>query len=626
MRIRLASVALFLVAAMLTVVGRSAGVEPPLVPDELKQRAWDRGRVRVIVRLDTAFVPEAALPTAAHVARQHQTIAGAQSIVSAGVRRFPHRVIRQFQGLPLMAIEVDADGLRALEALRGVVAGVEEDRLQFPLLAQSVPLINGDEAWTAGFDGTGTIVAILDTGVAKSHAFFGGRVVAEACFSTSDPALGIVSLCPGGVDGPGNNTALNCSTAVGGCDHGTHVAGIAAGGTTGASGSGVAPGAKIIAVKVFSQANNSFLCGGPPSCIGAFSSDVIAGLSHVFNSRNDFPGLSIAAVNLSLGSQELFTANCDSDSHKPAIDQLRAAGIATVVASGNDGSTDAMSSPACISSAVSVGSTTKTDAVSFFSNSASFLGLLAPGGDASGGAGDILSAVPGGGFARKTGTSMSTPHAAGAFAVLRQAVPAATVTQLVQALQMTGQPIFDGRNGITTPRIDVLAALDDLVPTAVEFSSATYSASEDAGTATITLTRSGDTSGTSTVRVSTSNGTATAGSDYVALTSQLVTFSPGETSQSVDVMLVDDFVIEPDESVNLRLSGPTAALLGAQRTAVLTILNDDQPGVFAFSTGSYSVDEGAGTAAITVTRTAGLAAGASVRVSTSNGTAVAGQD
>jgi subtilisin family serine protease len=626
MRIRLASVALLLVTAMLAGVGRGAGVEPPLIPDELTRRAWDRGRVRVIVRLDTAFVPEAALPTAAHVAQQHQTIASAQSIVSAGLRGFPHRVIRQFPGLPLMAIEVDAAGLRALEALRGVVAGVEEDRLHFPMLAQSVPLINADEAWTTGYDGAGTIVAILDTGVAKSHAFFGGRVVAEACFSTSDPDFGIVSLCPGGVDGPGNNTALNCSTSVEGCDHGTHVAGIAAGGTTGASGSGVAPAARIMAIKVYSQANDAFVCGGPPSCIGAFASDVIAGLSHVYNSRNDFPGLTVAAVNLSLGSLDVFTANCDTDSHKPAIDQLRAAGIATVVASGNQGSANAMSAPACISSAVSVGSTTKTDVVSFFSNAASFLSLLAPGGDLSGGPGDIRSSVPGGGFGRKAGTSMATPHVAGAFAVLRQAVPTATVAELLQALQATGEPISDGRNGITFPRIDVLAALDHLVPTSVEFSSAAYSAGEETGTATITLTRSGDTSGTSTVRVSTSNGTATAGSDYLALTEQLVTFGPGETTKSIDVTLVDDFAIEADETVNLTLGSPTAALLGTQRTGVLTIVSDDQSGVFVLSAGSYSVDEGAGTAAITVTRTAGLAAGVSVRVSTSNGTAVAGQD
>ncbi|MSP41684.1 MAG: hypothetical protein EXR70_24635 [Deltaproteobacteria bacterium] len=152
------------------------------------------------------------------------------------------------------------------------------------------------------------------------------------------------------------------------------------------------------------------------------------------------------------------TTNCDSDPRKPIIDSLRAANIATVIAAGNNGFTNQLSFPACISSAVSVGSTgdgsggSTQDAISSFSNSASFLSLLAPGQV-------ITSSVPGGGYANFQGTSMATPHVTGAFALIKQALPGLTVSQALSALQSSGLPILDTRNGITKPRIRILNAL-----------------------------------------------------------------------------------------------------------------------------------------------------------------------
>src|SRR3989441_1055210 len=161
---------------------------------------------------------------------------------------------------------------------------------------------------------------------------------------------------------------------------------------------------------------------------------------------------------MSLGGGS-FSAACDAEPEKAIIDTLRSAGIATVVASGNDGSPTTLSSPACISSAVSVGSTTKSDAVSSFSNVAPFMSLFAPGED-------ILSSVTGGGFAMLSGTSMATPHVAGSWAILKQAAPAATVDQTLAALQSTGVPITDTRSGtpVTRPRIRVDLALNQLDP------------------------------------------------------------------------------------------------------------------------------------------------------------------
>src|SRR5262249_34575624 len=151
------------------------------------------------------------------------------------------------------------------------------------------------------------------------------------------------------------------------------------------------------------------------------------------------------------GSQDA----CDTanGATKAAIDNLVAAGIATVVASGNDGSAQGIETPACISSAVSVGSTSASDQISSFSDSASFLSLLAPG-EA------IVSAYPGGGTAIGSGTSEATPHVSGAFAILKQQSASASVATILGALRSTGLPLTDPRNGVTTPRIRIEQALN----------------------------------------------------------------------------------------------------------------------------------------------------------------------
>jgi len=161
---------------------------------------------------------------------------------------------------------------------------------------------------------------------------------------------------------------------------------------------------------------------------------------------------------MSLGGGS-FAAPCDGEPYKPIIDNLRAAGIATVVAAGNSGQTAALTSPACISSAISVGATTDTDQVAAFSNAASFLSLFAPGDT-------ITSSVPGGGFEAFSGTSMAAPHVAGGWALLRQAQPGSTVDEVLDALSATGVPVTDIRPGgsVTRPRIRLLDALVALSP------------------------------------------------------------------------------------------------------------------------------------------------------------------
>jgi len=186
----------------------------------------------------------------------------------------------------------------------------------------------------------------------------------------------------------------------------------------------------------------------------SYNTDQISGLQRVYDLRNTYH---IASVNMSLGGGK-YTGYCDASniSLKAAIDSLRAVGIATAIASGNNGYTDGISSPGCISTAVSVGATTKSDVVASYSNSASILCLLAPGSA-------ITSSVPGGSFASWYGTSMATPHVAGAWAVLKSAKPRASVVEILNALTITGVPITDSRNSIVKPRIQVDKAVKVLL-------------------------------------------------------------------------------------------------------------------------------------------------------------------
>src|SRR5262249_13212957 len=156
-----------------------------------------------------------------------------------------------------------------------------------------------------------------------------------------------------------------CSYAADGCAHGTFVAGIAAGLWTSQDLDGVGRGANLIAVQIFSRSTGAQACAGQEDpCALAFSSDIIAGLERVYALRTTY---SIAAVNLSIGGQQ-YASQSDCDAANPAtkaaIDNLVSAGIAVVVASGNDSNSSGIAEPACISSAISVGSTNGSDQVS----------------------------------------------------------------------------------------------------------------------------------------------------------------------------------------------------------------------------------------------------------------------
>ncbi len=416
----------------------------------LLDKAKAMGTVRIIIHLTTvSFQPEGLLSLVQDVQAQQSQISQAQ--VDILNRLAGHNIsnVKKFATIPYMAMEVDAIALEALSIDPGI-SDIEEDIPVPPTLNQSIPFINADDVHQQGYNGDGFAVAVLDTGVRKTHVFLDfGKVVSEACYSSNYSPHNATSVCPNGLESQtGSGSGVNCSTTIDGCSHGTHVAGIAAG-TGGAPGTGVAPAANVIAIQVFSRFDSAAQCGSSPvPCVLSYTSDQLLGLERVYALRTTY---AIAAANMSIGGGQ-YSSFCDSDSRKAIIDNLRSANIATVISSGNNGWDGYVGSPGCISSAITVGATlNNTDTVASYSNHATMVDLLAPGSD-------IYSstATSNTSYDSWNGTSMAAPHVTGAFAVMRDINNAWTVSEIETLLETNGANVT--RSGVTKPRIDLLAA------------------------------------------------------------------------------------------------------------------------------------------------------------------------
>ncbi|MFN6203481.1 MAG: S8 family peptidase [Acidobacteriota bacterium] len=326
----------------------------------LAARIVERGVVPVIVTLRVAFSAQREIREGIESQAQRARIASVREDLIDNLYGYDPNSVKRYDRLPVLAVRVNASGLEALRQSHEVL-DIQEDKLNRPTLARSGPFIGAPAAWASSDTGSGQMVAVLDTGVDKTHPMITGRVVTEACYSTNSSGNSsgsfTTSLCPGRA--PSSTEVNSALSGPSGCEHGTHGAGIGAGNAVSYGGqtfSRVAKDARIVAIQVYSEVYSVDECGeGKFPCYLSFDSDILKGLQRVLELRPTYP---IAAVNMSLDAGRYF-ANCDETNAamKQVIDLLRAANITTIVASGNGGDKDSMSSPACISTAVSAGAT-----------------------------------------------------------------------------------------------------------------------------------------------------------------------------------------------------------------------------------------------------------------------------
>ena len=182
-----------------------------------------------------------------------------------------------------------------------------------------------------------------------------------------------------------------------------------------------------------------------------------------------------------------------------------------------------------------------------------------------------------------------------------------------------------GNAGLGDPMTATVTLLDDDAAPSVSFASSFYTATENAGTASITTTLSAVSGLTVTVIYSTSSQSALAGADYTAISATL-TIPPGQLTGAFAITLTDDPVNELTETLGLSLVAPTNATLGTPNTATLTILDDDALSTVQFHSANYARDETPGAAGITVTLSSPAPLTVTVRYTASNGTATGGTD
>ena len=333
--------------------------------------------------------------------------------------------VQTLESVGMVAVDGPRDDIREVwESLRGEQAGLTttDARLEgaakvwlngrvHATLEHSVPQIHAPEAWAQGYDGTGATVAILDSGYDPQHPDLRGQVEGAQDFTGTSEAA---------IDDNG---------------HGTHVADIVAGTGSGSDrgeGTGVAPGATLLIGKVLDAG------GG-----GSFD-QIIAGMEWAAHSGAD-------VINMSLGAEP----TDGTDPLSQAVDRLtEETGTLFVVAAGNIGPEEGtILTPGTAASALTVGAVDQQDAPAWFSGRGPRLGedrlikpeIMAPGVDiiAARAKGTSLGNLLDENYTSMSGTSMASPHVAGAAAILAAQHPEWDHDELKARLVSTSDALAD---------------------------------------------------------------------------------------------------------------------------------------------------------------------------------------
>ena len=422
MRVRKAVAGLVLVGALALPGPLDTSAAPPAPSAPAEEET-----LRVIVTMRQPVALDGELSAAA--------VDASLATLDAGLAGTGSRVLDELESVPAALVEVDRAALAQLRADPAVESVTPDFELSLHL-DSSTRVIGSGQLNQAGIRGRRYEIAIIDSGVDRSHNALTGKVVSEACYSERHGCRG------GRRQQIGRGAAAPC-TFSDSCGHGTHVASTAAGRAFPGGHEGVAPDARIIAVRLGHHA------GGGRFALTLW--DLDSSLQRVLALRRS--GRPIVAVNMSLGFSGLTPQECSSTPFltQRLAAQLTAAGVAVIASAGNDFTTGSVSFPACLPSVYAVSASTDGDRRAGFSNLSRQTDWYAPGVD-------IDAAWPGGPNteARLMGTSMAAPHVAGAFALLRQCVGNGTPAAVARDLSATGRRIRAG--GIVRPRINVLAA------------------------------------------------------------------------------------------------------------------------------------------------------------------------
>lgn len=452
---------LSVVAVWLVLAAMPALARTPIVSSQARAAVAEAGQVRVMVSLRPRPAFSRQGPSSIRALRMAQVEAVSGSVLDS-MPSGSHQLRRRFALVPALAMNVDARGLAALERHPEVMA-VDVDTggsIGGTVAVDEASRVNGVAGLhVLGLGGHGRKVAVIDSGVDLDHPDLAGRLVDEACFCS--PMDGGGGCCPNGAatqTGPG--------AAADDLGHGSNVAGIIVG-QGGIAPRGAVPDAGLVAVKVIS-ADGRYCC----------ASDVVAAMDWVAVMHPD-----VAAVNLSLGSDDTFAGHCDASTAwtrglATAIDALRANGAVVTVSTGNQGNTQQIQAPACIRNALSVAATWDADLgpvngflgcdesstaarkPACFSNRSATTDLFAAGAF-------VTSTGHTGGQSVYGGTSQAAPMAAACAVALAQAAPMATVAQRMDAMVLSTTRIDDPASGRIYPFLDCRDAVALLNPQAI---------------------------------------------------------------------------------------------------------------------------------------------------------------